>query len=265
MSNDKNRRQNSLPVVTTQHMNMNVDDRLSFKFRKDKVKTIIKMLVGLYLYKNEDFNEEQSEYLYFALNELNLKIELGMEKNLLSYETTLITMVIKRSLVTTNLPNWLHRNSYFCTAYEFYGNIGNGFTFSPIIYKRRPKRLHHEKYIGVGYKDKGTATDLAFDANPSWTSIATYNHSLEKDVTDFEQSNVLKLSNVQRTVDLGFLDFSRRPERAYFQGFENNEGILLGFKNTSEIAKYNEIPEEFWNLVHLKLGTKTTNGNLFLL
>lgn len=264
MSNDTNRRQNPLPVAPTLYRSLNVDDKLAFSSNREKLKLIIKMLVGSYLYAEEEFTEDQSVYLYFAMNELNRKVELGMEKKLLPYENTLINMIIRRSLVKKDLPIWLQKNQFFCTPHEYYGTIYDGFKFPKLVYKRRPKRLHQERYIGVGYKDKGTATDESFDGQPSWKSVAAYNQSKEEEITTIEQEKFLKLGNSTETIDLGYSDFSDRPKRAYFHSFETKEGTIKGWKNTSEIAEYETIPEKFWNLVHKKLGTKTTNGRLFI-
>jgi len=52
-----------------------------------------------------------------------------------------------------------------------------------------PRKALPQRFIGVGYKDKGTCRDLAFDGNPSWQTVATYLSNLEREAEEVPQSN----------------------------------------------------------------------------
>lgn len=44
------------------------------------------------------------------------------------------------------------------------------------------KTLPPERYIGIGYRDKGTAKNPAVDGSPSWQEIAQSNHKLDLEI-----------------------------------------------------------------------------------
>ena len=44
----------------------------------------------------------------------------------------------------------------------------------------QPQRLKSKRFIGVGYRDKGTARNDAEDGTPSWKVVASYNCDLER-------------------------------------------------------------------------------------
>jgi len=46
------------------------------------------------------------------------------------------------------------------------------------------KELPAERYIGIGYRDKGTAKNTATDGSPSWQDIAQSNHSLNSKIEE---------------------------------------------------------------------------------
>jgi len=45
----------------------------------------------------------------------------------------------------------------------------------------------HARYIGVGYKDKGTCRKIHLDGNPTWQEIASLNLALEKNIFKVEK------------------------------------------------------------------------------
>lgn len=51
-----------------------------------------------------------------------------------------------------------------------------------------PRKVLPQRFIGVGYKDKGTRRDLALDGNPSWQTVATYLSNLEREAEEVPQS-----------------------------------------------------------------------------
>jgi hypothetical protein len=48
--------------------------------------------------------------------------------------------------------------------------------------------LPAKRWIGVGYRDKGSAKDKAIDASPSWQSVATVAAGLERETGDLVQN-----------------------------------------------------------------------------
>lgn len=46
------------------------------------------------------------------------------------------------------------------------------------------KRLPPKRYIGVGYRDKGTAREPHLDGSPRWQEVASYVSSLEREVKE---------------------------------------------------------------------------------
>jgi len=51
-----------------------------------------------------------------------------------------------------------------------------------------PRKALPQRFIGVGYKDKGTRRDLALDGNPSWQTVATYLSNQEREAEEVPQS-----------------------------------------------------------------------------
>jgi hypothetical protein len=55
------------------------------------------------------------------------------------------------------------------------------------------KLLPPKRYIGIGYRDKGSARDPAQDGTPSWQEIASYISNLERQIEE-------KLDELERSV-----------------------------------------------------------------
>jgi hypothetical protein len=53
-----------------------------------------------------------------------------------------------------------------------------------------PRKLPPKRFLGVGYKDKGTCRKLAEDGSPGWQSIATYFQNLEREEELDQQSSI---------------------------------------------------------------------------
>ena len=51
----------------------------------------------------------------------------------------------------------------------------------------KTKDLPPEKYIGKGYRDKGTAKNPSIDASPSWQEVASSNSYLERKQNELEE------------------------------------------------------------------------------
>lgn len=51
-----------------------------------------------------------------------------------------------------------------------------------------PKPIPPKRFIGVGYKDKGTRRDPAWDGTPRWQETATYFANLEREAEELDSS-----------------------------------------------------------------------------
>jgi hypothetical protein len=51
-----------------------------------------------------------------------------------------------------------------------------------------PKALPPVRFIGVGYKDKGSRRDPAFDGSPGWKEVASFNSFREREAEELDSS-----------------------------------------------------------------------------
>jgi hypothetical protein len=51
-----------------------------------------------------------------------------------------------------------------------------------------PRAVPPKRFIGVGYKDKGSRRDPAFDGTPSWQETAQYLSNLEREAEELDSS-----------------------------------------------------------------------------
>jgi hypothetical protein len=54
-----------------------------------------------------------------------------------------------------------------------------------------PKKAKSKRYIGVGYKDKGSCRDVAFDSSPHWKEVATFFSNQEREAEESIQDPFL--------------------------------------------------------------------------
>lgn len=82
-----------------------------------------------------------------------------------------------------------HLGSVLPTPSAYFGLRGNrNIRNSFILILNSPLNLrqnHTERYIGVGYKDKGNCRDVAIDASPSWKEVASFYMQLERLYEEF--------------------------------------------------------------------------------
>jgi hypothetical protein len=90
--------------------------------------------------------------------------------------------------------------------------------------------LPPKRWIGVGYRDKGSAKDKAIDASPSWQSVATVAAGLERETGDLVK-NVTKAKTG--------LEAFHILERG-FEAFERLEYLRRDPLRTPKVAKVNE-------------------------
>lgn len=74
------------------------------------------------------------------------------------------------------------------------------------------KRLPPEKYIGKGYRDKGTAKRPEFDGNPAWQEVASATANLTRQIKELineaerTESNINKAKLLKKIQDLQQLE-----------------------------------------------------------
>jgi hypothetical protein len=85
-----------------------------------------------------------------------------------------------------------HFNDIIPTSREYFGLAGqrdlrNSFRLvlnDTLI----PRAVPPKRFIGVGYKDKGSRRDPAFDGTPSWQETAQYLSNLEREAEELDSS-----------------------------------------------------------------------------
>jgi hypothetical protein len=124
------------------------------------------------------FQEKYKEYLF----RLNLLLsELGKIKEFPVHPTERSALEIGRLL-----------EGFLPTAREYFGLAGQRdmrSCFRLILNDTIvPKRPPPKRFIGVGYKDKGTCRDPAFDGTPGWQFYARYFANKEREAEEFDSS-----------------------------------------------------------------------------
>lgn len=188
------------------------------------------------------FSKETNELIQFMVNSYLEKIDLGMEDGLTKLEQYSITV-------------WLNSSKYedpglFNASFEmvfplsiskhaYYGLINDGYKFNICLkYTRRPKRKYHERYIGVGYKDKGTTSIDHLDGSPNWGIIASCEkHYIEsckaqmlvnrrKDVA--RESRLYDLTIKSKWRDKGH-NLCTEQRIYYFKSVKDNHNTTIGY------------------------------------
>jgi len=79
--------------------------------------------------------------------------------------------VVAISKTQVNLHGvWLRERQYKAAEVS-YSSVIRSFVLRARSYKRR--RFPPKRYIGVGYRDKGSRKNLAYDGSPSWQEVAS--------------------------------------------------------------------------------------------
>jgi len=79
------------------------------------------------------------------------------------------------------------------SSHAFYGWKGNpalvhSFKVIPNIDLGLKKRLPPKRFLGVGYRDKGTAKDPAVDGSPSWKKVARVNAETDRVIQEQKEN-----------------------------------------------------------------------------
>lgn len=220
-------RQNTLRVTTIQRTEEYEVDSKFEVHSGDKLKTTLKAIISKF------FFEEYDDQDIVALNALYGKflhhLELGIEELRSSWQRQALDLFLKlvnqkceRDHIMQTGPLQFLGDLKFQNEFEYYGFLGRGFQIT-LRTKRRKKRNHFQKFIGVGYSDKGAARNSSTDGSPSWQRASgEYQNVLENIVfmNSFKIREHKVLLSQRKSIPIGkTMDGSKRF-------FEFNEQIL---------------------------------------
>lgn len=171
-------RQNSLLVVTTQHVQDRkyVDTELRCFHKGKRLSTALGLLLTEYLLIDNEPNDEKKTAINLLYSKYLNFIQLNMIQLTETQKIALTVLLREINSGHKGLTNKVFLDSLkgtvtFSNLFEFYGNLRNKEQQFLIKETRRPSKHHRERYIGVGYKDKGTAKLESWDGFHSWQEI----------------------------------------------------------------------------------------------
>jgi len=164
-----------LLASTNQQLIEGVDSSYEPRVPGNKLETYIKLFI--YKMNQELLTEVEKLTLYSLIDRYIFETDLGLRPKINFMKMRVIkeilnvlqggakTLDIER-VVTTQIPEW------FASSRTFYGIVLNkDFKLITWASRRRKKRFHQSKYVGVGYKDKGKASNPSRDGSPSWQLV----------------------------------------------------------------------------------------------
>lgn len=267
--------QNPLLVPSIQRWTGDYSVDLTFKILggMKSLERNLTFLMNVRIYENHLWKPEWSEYWWILFNKFEELIELGMSDEL-STSDDLFLRIFRKSLdknqLTARPPQAFFRSRFDLDPHAYYG-MKNSIRLPLIKEIRRKERKHHQAYIGVGYKDKGTARDDSQDASPSWQEItsvasrrsrATTSRSFH--LSDRKGSELLTLTLRKPR------DGWEKPVKITFKEVVGSTGLKEGYRIYHEDARtlptqfLDSVPDRYLPTVLETLKTKWTNGKYFL-
>lgn len=250
----------------------------SYQFNSKNIKFLIKSVIHTVLNCQKQFTVEKkrefSEYFGVLVSKYIEKADLGIEVELSSTDSMrlrLVQMYLNSKSKELNWPpslSHLEVDQFFAEkdSFEYHGNIKN--KDLPVIkMKRRVKKHHTERYVGVGYKDKGSSKDTSNDGSPTWKeSSRVYN--FDKERTELILKNFqFKFINERKTVVLprGRNNTFRKVE---LKKIVSENGLISGYEidHNVTLARFfvTEVDQEDSLILQRKLKTDLTNGQVYL-
>jgi len=162
---------------------------------------LLKFLLGKLVYSHGGLNIEEYLllfHLYFELTESNDPLFQEKYKEILYRINLLLSEMgkIKEFPVHPSVKSVFEitrlLSGFLPTAREYFGFAGQRdlkSSFRLILNDTIvPKRPPPKRFIGVGYKDKGTCRDPAFDGTPGWQFFARYFSNKEREAEELDSS-----------------------------------------------------------------------------
>lgn len=254
-----------------------VDTHYSFNNRGvgKLIKTCIHIIINNEELFDQKLKSEFSEYFGVLVSKYIEKADLGLEIGLSTNDSLRIRMIQKYLDNKNHGICWppdlsdYGEDKFFVKkdSHEYHGNIKN--TTLPVIkIRRRNKQVHTARYIGVGYKDKGSSKDSSNDGSPDWkTSSRELN--LSKERTEMILKNIkFKDLYVRKTLELS-RGKSRNLRKVELIKIESVDGLIQGWRidrNTTIARNFvSNLDENDLPGLLDKLKSKLTNGEVFLI
>lgn len=164
-------------------------------------------------WKEEGLTIQEVEQIWLQTEDLQSRIRPGM--NVRGITNWIISNLYSElSKIQPGLPKSGNQfvpmlfsglEKLFHDSHTYYGKKGNNYLAKTNIFSYRTQEkcsYPDEKYIGVGYKDKGTQSNLVIDGSPHWKEVASntiYQNEIKKNYSwsqfDPRDRNKLRLNS----------------------------------------------------------------------
>lgn len=220
-------RQNTLLAVTTLNNYEKVEAASELKCFHPGVRLqeALKLLLSRYYLFGEGNDGESRIAINLLYSKYLNLISLNMVKLSELQKFALQTLIREINTGHSGLTNRaflesLHKSLLYVRKEEYFGRLRGKTQQFIIKMDLRPKRNHFEKYIGVGYKDKGTAKEESWDGFHSWQEITSTGESKLNEVIRANSRKLLgkqiKSANYHKSYDLS-VDRFGNPVRAHLE------------------------------------------------
>lgn len=273
--------QNTLLVTSTLNNRteeFHVDSEVYLKRRRIKDLELLKLFLSDYILNYSDKKEKLPENNKVAINLLYSKvlnfIDLKMFKfsELQVHSLKILIREINSGhfgLTNSCFLDSLKGTLLFSNKFEFFGKVKSlkiqGLLNFTLAVKRREKKNHFEKYIGVGYKDKGTAKNETEDGTPSWEEITgTGLHRLREvkaSNTSWVETKSFSDQKETKSLEVGVTRFGN-PSRLHLRKFSGEHGIVIWLDDCDKLSShssvcFNSILKCFGSFVPTKLRNRS--------
>jgi len=111
------------------------------------------------------------------------------------------------STIANLRKNIIHQLENFLVPRRNYAQWKMKFDSSVLLKSPKPsgvltKTLPAERYIGIGYRDKGTAKKPEIDGSPSWQEVAQSNQALDSRMKEIQYELQNETNNIKQKLEL---------------------------------------------------------------
>lgn len=199
-------RQRTLVAPTIRQVGeLAVDSHLVLSRGLWRISELLKLFINKYRFANEECCKDDTIFIQYLADRFEYEQELGLQDKFSKMQHFAFRKIIESITKTGNWDTFQNKvydqlyNPFFMTACEYFGKV---VSFANVQFdlaiRRRPKRHHFQRYVGVGYNDKGTSTELSRDGTPSWQLLGT--DELIKRKVPREVTSKVKLENLKTFV-----------------------------------------------------------------
>lgn len=173
-------RQRTLVVAPIQQYigDMGADSSLVLERGKWRVDILLKTLLSKFRYQNQLVSKTDLVYLNYLYGRFIHEQKLGLQRQFNAGEEFFSKKIIKICNELKDLNSWSNSSielydPWYMSKHAYFGVVNeNSFKMPKLKMSRRPKRVHFQKFVGVGYNDKGTSRNTSEDASPRWQEAA---------------------------------------------------------------------------------------------